>query len=124
MKRVLSGAQYVGARLALTGGAILAMAQGALAQFEIGGNEIEPIVPSGNTLPEMVNEIISIVLAVVGVLAVIYLIYGGIQYVTAGGEAEKATKGRTTITNAIIGIVLVAASYAIFTYVTRDSGVI
>ena len=127
MRSILNKVRYGGARLALAGGAVLAMAQSAMAQyseFEAGGQPIEEIPISGRTLPEMVNQIISIILIVVGVLAVVYLIYGGIQYVTAGGDAEKATKGRTTITNAIIGIILIVASWAIYSFIIRDFGVI
>lgn len=68
-------------------------------------------------LMELVTKIINFILYAVGVIAVVYLIYGGIQYVTAGGDAEKATKGRTTITNAIIGIIIIMASLVIYNFV-------
>lgn len=119
MKRVLSGAQYVGARLALTGGAVLAMAQSALAQ-SFDASDVNEIPIYDGDLMDLVTRIVNIILIVVGIIAVVYLIYGGIQYVTAGGEAEKATKGRTTITNAIIGIVIIAASLAIYNYVVGN----
>ena len=70
---------------------------------------------------KVISNIINIVLIVAGILAVAYLIYGGLMYITAGGEAEKATKGRTAITNAIIGIIIIAASLAIYNYVI-DTG--
>ncbi len=45
--------------------------------------------------------------------AVIYLIYGGFQYISSAGNTDKATKGRATIVNAIIGIVIIVLSYTI-----------
>jgi len=124
MNSFVSKIRYAGTRLALAGGSVMAMVAGAKVQFEIDGQPINAVNVSSLTLPQMVNQIISIILIVVGVLAIVYLIYGGIQYVTAGGEAEKATKGRTTITNAIIGIVLIVASYAIFKYISVDAGLL
>jgi hypothetical protein len=48
-----------------------------------------------------------------GVAAVIFIIWNGIRYITAGGDTEKAKSARTGIINAVIGIVVVIAAYAI-----------
>jgi len=64
----------------------------------------------------LIVNIIRILLIVAGLVAFVYLIIGGYQYVTAGGNAEQATAARTTILNAIIGVVIVFASYAIVTW--------
>ncbi|MFH0912288.1 MAG: hypothetical protein V1807_01365 [Patescibacteria group bacterium] len=50
-----------------------------------------------------------------GVLAVVYLIYGGIVYITGGAKAAESAK--TIIINSIIGLVVIALSYVIFTTV-------
>ena len=49
-------------------------------------------------------------------LAVIYLIYAGVQYITSGGSPDKAKAARAGIINAIIGIVVIVASYAIIRF--------
>ena len=103
---------------ALAGVVSLTVAGTALAQtFDVGGSRVSDIPIYTGPLETLVSNIINIVLVVVGLLAVLYLIWGGVTYVTAGGDAEKAGKGRTTITNAIIGIVIIAASLAIYNYV-------
>lgn len=51
------------------------------------------------------------VLGLAGAIAVLYLIWGGITYIT-GGE-KGATAGKTMITNAIIGIAIIALSVVI-----------
>lgn len=61
-------------------------------------------------------KIISQFLIFLGVIAVFVLIYAGIQYVTAGGESEKAEKAKKTIMGAVIGIIIIVASYAIYNY--------
>ena len=50
-------------------------------------------------------------------LAVILLIVGGIQYMTAGGNPEKAEKSKKLMINAIIGIAIVIAAMFIITLV-------
>ena len=48
-----------------------------------------------------------------GGLAVIYVIYGGFIYLTAGGDENKTTEARSSITSAIIGFVIIALSFTI-----------
>lgn len=80
---------------------------------------INPNSLSGVSLTDFITRVISWVLYAAGVLVVVYLIYGGILYVTAGGDAEKATKGRTAVINAIIGLVIVLLALAIVSWVTN-----
>lgn len=118
MKKTVNIIRKGAEKLALSAGASLAVAGTAMAQsFNIGGSNVEEIPIYRGSLEMLVSNIINIILIVVGLVAVLYLILGGVTYVTAGGDAEKAGKGRTTITNAIIGIVIIAASLAIYNYV-------
>jgi len=75
------------------------------------------IVSGGTDIKVLIGTIVQFVLLVAGAIAVVYLIYGGILYITAGGDAEKATKGRTAIVNAIIGVLIIALAYVIVTWV-------
>lgn len=54
-----------------------------------------------------------------GTFALIYLIYGGIQYITSGGNSKQAETAKATITWSIIGLVVVIAAYAIVRYFTN-----
>lgn len=101
---------------------LVAQAQTGVSTGEAGGTPIQAPVITGDSLETIVSRIIGIILIVVGILVVVYLIYGGILYITAGGDADKAGKGRTAITNAIIGLIIVIVSYAIYNFVlTRIS---
>jgi len=73
---------------------------------------INPL-PENTSFTDTIQYIINVVLLIAGILAVVYLIYSGIQYITASGDATKATAARTGIINAIIGIVVILLSYAI-----------
>jgi hypothetical protein len=94
----------------------LLMAQSAMAQ--LGRSDIKAIQPERGSvnLIDVIMKGLNLFLWVVGLLAVIYLIYGGVLYITAGGDAEKANKGRTAITNAVIGIVIVVLALVIFNF--------
>lgn len=67
---------------------------------------------------DVIGGIINVALYVGGGIAVLYLIYGGIMYVTAGAEQEKATSARTIIVNAIIGVVIIALAMILMSWVT------
>jgi len=64
------------------------------------------IVQPGITIHAVLASVINWVLYAGGFVAIIFLIYGGILYITAGGDAEKATAGRTAIVNAIGKVII------------------
>lgn len=87
----------------------------AFAQSTSDGITSEAGIPLLSGSPSaVINQIVNAFLWVMGVVAIIYLIWGGMTYITAGGDAEKAGKGRVAITNAIIGIIIVALALIIY----------
>ena len=69
---------------------------------------------SANTL---IKNIVNTMLFLVGVLSVIMIIYGGIQYVISVGDSGKVAKAKTTIIYAIVGLIVAILSYAIVNFV-------
>ena len=67
----------------------------------------------GMSLVGTLNHVINIFLWVAGALAVIYLIYSGVLYITAAGNPDSAKKGQQGVINAIIGIVIIIAVFLI-----------
>lgn len=63
------------------------------------------------------RQITNTILYIVGVIAVIMLIIGGIRYVVSGGDAKKVTDAKNTVLYAIIGLVIAVFSYAIVNFV-------
>lgn len=57
--------------------------------------------------------LIRFILSFLGLIAVGYTIYGGFLYVTSGGEDDGPGKAKKIIINAIIGIVIIFASFVI-----------
>ena len=68
-------------------------------------------------VPILVNRIVTQVLGLVGALFFVMFLWGGFQYMTAGGDAGKVKSARTTLLNAVIGIGLIALSYVIVGYI-------
>ena len=58
----------------------------------------------GNSIWLIVLNIASDIMSVVGYLAIIFVIWGGYQYMMAQGDPGKVVKGKKTITNALIGL--------------------
>ena len=70
--------------------------------------------PAGQlTATGVILSLISIALWIVGFVAVLFLIVGGFRYITARGNEEQAEDAKRTLTNAIIGIVVVILSFVI-----------
>ena len=58
----------------------------------------------------------------VGLISVIMLIFGGLRYITSGGDAKKVTDAKNTILYAIIGLIICVLSYAIVNFVLNTIG--
>lgn len=74
-------------------------------------------VPSGEVpyadVGEMVRVLMLVVIIVAGLAALAFLIIGGLQYITSGGDKLAASSARDKITFAIIGLAIVVGAYAI-----------
>ncbi len=61
--------------------------------------------------------IINLFSVIVGVIAVIMIIVGGVKYITSGGASDKVTGAKNTILFAIVGLVVVALAQIIVRFV-------
>lgn len=55
-------------------------------------------------------------------LTFLYLLTGGLSWITSGGDKSKLETARDKITNALVGLVIVAAAYAVFSLVGQFFG--
>ena len=60
-----------------------------------------------------ISGAISFLLGVAGVVAFIFLLWGGLQWILAGGDKEGTEKARKKITSALIGLAIVFSAYAL-----------
>lgn len=74
----------------------------------------------GANLMGTLNVIINVALGVIGFLAVVMIIFGGVQYTTSAGDAAKVTKAKNTIMYGIIGLVIALLAYAIVNFILSN----
>ena len=94
-------------------GAMQLAAGGAMAQ--ISDISVDPGTGFATDFGGLINGLISFVMVIAAVLVFLYLIWGGIEWITSGGDKGKTESARNKITAAVIGLIVVAASYAILT---------
>ncbi|MDO4684871.1 MAG: pilin [Candidatus Saccharibacteria bacterium] len=115
-----------GAALALTLG--LSAMQPVVAQNNIeGGIGAGALSAKSNEQPDnidgdngMFKRITDVLLFIVGAVAVIMLIVGGIRYVTSGGNQQAVSDAKNTILYAIVGIIVVLLAYAVVNFVVSQ----
>jgi len=79
--------------------------------------------PIQGTLGGIVSNTIEIFFALAGVIALFYLILGGYNYIASAGNPESVEGAKATITNAIIGLIVVLISYLVISFLLERLGV-
>jgi hypothetical protein len=74
------------------------------------------------TMYEIIANLISAFLGLLGVIFIILIILAGYWWMTASGDEQKLTKAKDTIYRAIIGLIITAAAYAITGFVFKNIG--
>lgn len=74
---------------------------------------------SGSTDDAMkkVRDILNVVFAVIGIVAVIMIIYGGIVMMISSGDPGKIKRAKDTIIYSIVGLIIVLLAFAIVNFV-------
>ncbi len=61
----------------------------------------------------LITSAISLLFIIAALLAFVYLVLGGIQWITSGGDKAGMEAARNKITHAVVGLIVVGAAYAI-----------
>lgn len=67
-----------------------------------------------------INTIINVVLGVLGLVAVVVIIYGGFMYTMSTGDAQKIKKAKDTIMYGVVGLVIALLAFAIVNFVLSN----
>lgn len=90
------------------------------ANLEVGGSKnCDSGDPQGE-VNDMITLVINIFSIVVGVVAVIMIIIGGLKYITSSGDSNNVTSAKNTILYAIIGLVVVALAQFVVKFVLSE----
>ena len=92
------------------------------------GNGIKPACGSncpnsGTLLGTTFPAVTDLILFLVGGIAVIMIVVGGLRYVVSAGNPSAVNDAKNTILYAVIGLVIAASAYAIVGFVTGHFGI-
>lgn len=65
------------------------------------------------TIANVFSLVTNILIGIGVALTVIFLVLGGIQYITSRGDTKAAETARASLTNAVIGFIIVVAAITI-----------
>lgn len=65
------------------------------------------------TVDSLLARTITVVLSLIGVIFLVFVIYGGFTWMTADGKEEKIKSANTTITNSLFGLMITLSAYVI-----------
>ncbi len=82
-----------------------------------GGSECAAGGNGNSDLKSLAGKVVNLISLIVGIVAIIMIIYGGFRYITSGGDSGRVGNAKNTLIYAIIGLIIVALSQFIVHYV-------
>lgn len=80
-------------------------------------SELQPLIAKGGQgaggISAFLNNTITLIYEIAAIAVVVMLIWGGLEWIFSGGEKEAVGNARKRITNALIGLVILAVAFAI-----------
>lgn len=73
-----------------------------------------------DSLDESVRGILNAVVGVLGLVCVVIIIIGGVNYMTSSGDAGKVKKAKDTILYGVIGLIICVLAFAIVNFVITN----
>lgn len=77
------------------------------------GQGVATAMSAESTVQIIIANVISLFFTIGGIGVVIYFVWGAVDWILSGGDKEKVANARKKMTNAIIGLVLLALSFMI-----------
>ena len=75
---------------------------------------------AGDSLDQRVIVIINGVIGVLGLVCVVVMIIGGVNYMTSSGDIGKVKKAKDTILYGLIGLVICVLAFAIVNFLITN----
>jgi predicted small integral membrane protein len=74
-------------------------------------------VTDGETLESDISKVINVAFLVIGLVAAIMIVVGGVNYMTAQGDPSKVTKGKKIMITGLVGLIIALLAFAIVNFV-------
>lgn len=72
---------------------------------------------------KLISNAAGVALIIAAILVFVFLVWGGIQWITSGGDKGKTEEARNRITAALVGLAIVAAAWAVVQLVSYFFGI-
>lgn len=79
-------------------------------------------IPTLACVPILFQNVVSIALSAVGIVALFLIMWGGVKFILSRGDAKQAQSARQIITYAIIGLIIVVSSFFIVNFIANVTG--
>lgn len=76
----------------------------------------------GGVLGKIIGSLVGGIMVIGVLLCFLYVITGGLSWITAGGDKTQLESARNKITHAIVGLIILASAWAITTLVAQFLG--
>ncbi len=77
-------------------------------------------VTGGSDLPTIIGSLINVVLGFLGIVLLFYVLRAGFLWMTAGGDEKQVKTAKDMIRDAVIGLVVIIAGFAISNFVLQQ----
>lgn len=74
------------------------------------------------TIYKLIDTVVTWLTTIVGIIAVLMLIYGGLVYITSAGNKDRAENAKKIITYSVLGIIVVVLARVIVSLVINTAG--
>ena len=72
---------------------------------------------SVDCLVTIIGNVLNVALGFVGIILLLYFLYAGFMWMTAGGDEDKVKDATTTIRNAVVGLAIVMVAFAVSSFI-------
>ncbi len=100
----------------------VSLTTGGTAMAQLTGPSTPANLGRFGNLSQAIDTIFGFVITIAGIFFVILFLVGGIQYLTSAGEPEGTKKAKQLLVDAIIGLIIVLAAWAIGQFILKTLG--
>jgi hypothetical protein len=90
------------------------------ANLDVNNPDCDSQTDAVQKLNNLIRRVINLLSIIVGFVAVVMIIIGGLRYITSGGSDTGVTSAKNTILYAIIGLIIVALAQLLVRFVLRQ----
>lgn len=107
-------------KAAIIGTSVAAIALPAVAfgaDIDLGTEYAQSIGLGSEDIRTTIGRVIRAFMGLLGIVAVLLILYGGFRWMTAGGNEDQVGEAKKIIISGVIGLIIIMSAYAIATFV-------